>query len=271
MGKKKSVPVKAFWFTDAVVIPKFVTIITTLDARGRLNAGAYSLGTTYNVGKKNPQILMGVRRATHTFRNIEATSEFVVNFPSWEHLDAIMETARFWPAGVNELEHTAFDTEPSNTVRPPSIRQCRQHLECRLNRVLPVDEIQCFVLGDILDIVIDEDLAAMEREERIRAIDLPVYMGDVKKRYYYFSRTGEIAMRELLPPDKKAQQKLVFHMPWDPAAKEAFSQIPEQVQSVVAEFIEEIAQGKGATTMTLALFMEIVDQYAPPEFRERFG
>jgi len=271
MGAKKSVPVKAFWFTDAVVIPKFVTIITTIDDRGQVNAAPYSLGTTYNVGKKNPQILMGVRRATHTFRNIEATGEFVVNFPSWEHLDDIMQTARFWPAGVDELEHTRFDTEPSNTVRPPAIRQCRQHIECRLNKVLAVDEIQAFVLGDILDIVVDEELAAMEREARIRAIDLPVYMGDVKKRYYYFSRTGELAMRELLPPDKKGRSAQVFSMPWDADAREAFAAIPESVQNTVAEFIEEIARGKGATHMTHELFMEIVDQYAPPEFRERFG
>jgi hypothetical protein len=171
---------------------------------------------------------------------------------------------------VDELQYTRLDTEPSNTVKPPSIRQCRQHIECRLNKVLAVDEIQSFVLGDILDIVVDEELAAMDRGERIRAIDLPVYVGDVKKRYYYFSRTGEIEMRELMPPDKKAKQELVFRMPWDDAAREAFATIPEQVQSVVAEFIEEIALGKNATRMTHELLIEIVDQYAPPEFRERF-
>jgi flavin reductase (DIM6/NTAB) family NADH-FMN oxidoreductase RutF len=214
---------------------------------------------------------MGVRRATHTFRNIEATGEFVVNFPSWEHLDDVMQTARFWPAGVDELQYTAFETEPSNMVKPPAIRQCRQHIECRLNKVFAVDEIQAFVLGDILDIVVDEELIAMERGERIRAIDLPVYMGDVKKRYYYFSRTGELVMRELLLPDKNDQHVQVFTMPWDAGAQEAFAAIPERVRDVVAEFIEEIARGKGASRMTRELFMEIVDQYAPPEFRERFG
>lgn len=262
---------KAFWFSDVVVIPKFVTIITTVDAQGNVNAAPYSLGTTYNVGKKNPQILMGVRRATHTFRNIEATGEFVVNFPSWDHLDDIMQTARFWPSGEDELSYTSFETEPSNRVKPPSIRQCRQHIECRLNKVMAVDEIQSFVLGDILDIVVDEELAAMERGERIRAIDLPVYMGDVKKRFYYFSRVGELEMRELLPPDKQDLHEMVFTMPWDVAAKDAFSAIPETVQSVVAEFIEEIARGKGAARMTHELLIEIVDQYAPPEFRERFS
>jgi hypothetical protein len=51
-GIKKSVPVKAFWLSDAVVIPKFVTIITPVDAQGRVNAVPYSPGTTHNVGKK---------------------------------------------------------------------------------------------------------------------------------------------------------------------------------------------------------------------------
>jgi flavin reductase (DIM6/NTAB) family NADH-FMN oxidoreductase RutF len=185
VGEKKSIPVKAFWFSDVVVIPKLVTVITTLDEQGRVNAAPYSLATTCNVGKKQPQILMGVRRATHTFRNIAATGEFVIKFSLWEHLHDIMQTARFWPAGVDELQFTGFDAEPSNTVKPPSLRQCRQHIECRLNKVLEVDEIQSFVLGDILDIVVDEELIPLGRGKRIGSIDLPVYMGDEKKCYYY--------------------------------------------------------------------------------------
>jgi flavin reductase (DIM6/NTAB) family NADH-FMN oxidoreductase RutF len=271
MGKKKSIPVKAFWFSDVLVIPKLVTIITTIDEQGRVNAAPYSLGTTYNVGKKQPQILMGVRRATHTFRNIAATGEFVINFPSWEHLHDIMQTARFWPAGVDELQFTKFEPEPSNTVKPPSISQCRQHIECRLHKVLEVDEIQSFVLGDILDIVADEELIPLRRGERIRAIDLPVYMGDEKKRYYYYGRIGEIEMRELLPPEKRGEYEKVFTMQWDSAAQDEFYKIPENVQAVVVEFIEEIARNKGAQSMTHELFIDIVDQYAPPEFRERFG
>jgi flavin reductase (DIM6/NTAB) family NADH-FMN oxidoreductase RutF len=271
MGKKKSIPVKGFWFSDVLVMPKFVTIITTRDEQGRVNAAPYSMGTTYNVGKKSPQILMGVRRATHTFRNIDATGEFVINFPSWENLHDIMQTARFWPAGVDELQFTRFDAEPSNKVKPPSIRQCRQHIECRLHKVLAVDEIQSFVLGDILDIVVDEALIPLGRGERIRSIDLPVYLGDERKRYYYYGRIGEIEMRELLPPEKKSDSETVFSMLWDGAAQAEFNKIPENVRPVVAEFIEEIARGKGAAYMTRELFMDIVDQYAPPEFRERFG
>lgn len=61
---------------------------------------------------------------------------------------------------MDKLQYTDYETEPANTVAPPAIKQCRQHIECRLNKVVKVDKIQSFVLGDILDIVVDEDLAS---------------------------------------------------------------------------------------------------------------
>jgi hypothetical protein len=78
-------------------------------------------------------------------------------------------------------------------------------------------------------------------------------------------------MRELLPPEKKDESEKTFIMPWDLAAQDEFNKIPENAQPVVAEFIEEIGRNKGSQLMTHELFIDIVDQYAPPEFRERFG
>jgi hypothetical protein len=41
MGKKKSVGVSMFWYTDMIVIPEFVTIITTINKQGIVNAAPY--------------------------------------------------------------------------------------------------------------------------------------------------------------------------------------------------------------------------------------
>ena len=39
---KKEAKIRPFWYTDVWVFPKLITIITTFDQQGRLNAAPYS-------------------------------------------------------------------------------------------------------------------------------------------------------------------------------------------------------------------------------------
>jgi len=140
---KKKIPIKPFWYSDLLILPKVVTIITTLDDKGNVNAAPISLFTPYDVMTRQPQILLGMRKFGHTYKNIVATGEFVVNFPSAEFLDDIMETSRFYPEGLNELSNTRFTEVPSQEVSPPSLKECAQHIECRLHKFYGFDEGIC--------------------------------------------------------------------------------------------------------------------------------
>ena len=92
MTKKEEIKIKPFWYSDIWLWPKLITIITTLDKNGTVNAGPYSHIMQYDVMTKNPRMLIGFRQDSHTFVNIEETGEFVVNCPSASHLDDMMET-----------------------------------------------------------------------------------------------------------------------------------------------------------------------------------
>ena len=100
---KKTIPIKPFWYSDILVIPKVVTIITTVNKQGIVNAAPYSLFVPYDIMHNRPQVLVGMRKFSHTYKNIVATGEFVVNFPSAEFLDDVMETSRFYREGICEL------------------------------------------------------------------------------------------------------------------------------------------------------------------------
>ena len=91
MTKKEEIKIKPFWYSDIWLWPKLITIITTLDKNGTVNAGPYSHIMQYDVMTKNPRMLIGFRQDSHTFVNIEETGEFVVNCPSASHLDDMME------------------------------------------------------------------------------------------------------------------------------------------------------------------------------------
>jgi len=46
---KKTVPIKPFWYADVEVLPKLITIITTIDKKGKVNAAPYSQFIQYDV------------------------------------------------------------------------------------------------------------------------------------------------------------------------------------------------------------------------------
>lgn len=270
---KKSIPIKPFWYSDILVLPHLVTIITTVNEEGIINAAPFSYFTQYDVMNKNPRILVGMRKFAHTYKNIVATGEFVINFPSTEFLDDIMETCRFYPEGVNELDHTRFTTVASQKVSPPSIKECGQHIECRLHRNYELDKTQAHVIGDILAIVIDEDLISAGREERFKRLNLPISLGDEKRKYFYFGKIDTVEMIELKPPPKEEviDEEIKTKLEWEEGALKALQAVPSFVREMVVEMTEDVVQKEGADKVTHDRFMRLVKEYAPDDVLERFN
>ena len=266
MGEKKSIDIKMFWYTNILVIPKFVTIVTTLDKEGMINAAPYSLGTPFDVGKSHPQIILGMRKSSHSCQNAVETGEFVVNFPSSKHLQDVMETAQFMPKGENELDHTRFTTIPSKKVKPPSIKECPQHLECRFNDIIDLGFAQSFVIGDVVDIVVDEELISMNRHDRIRAVDPPVYLGDERRRNFYFGKIGEIELVKFHLPEKRDRRKKVrTKLPWENNALKELLKVPVFVREFVIEQVENIVKQSGFDNVTFEQYKKIEEEYMPQD------
>jgi flavin reductase (DIM6/NTAB) family NADH-FMN oxidoreductase RutF len=269
MGKR-CVDIKMFWYSDILVMPKFVTIITTVNNKGVVNAAPYSLGSPFDAGSENPQIMILMRSTSHTLKNITETGDFVINFPSWDQLDAVMETARFWPEGENELEHTTLTTVASMRVQPPSIQECRQHIECSLCKTIELGAVQSVVIGNIQAIVVDEHIPDMDRSNRITTLDPPIYLGDDRRRSFYFGRVGETQLRELKRPEKGHQALITTSIPWEPKALEKFSEVPEFMKETVVEVMESEARKAGLKIITSEFYTAIESLYAPKDIQERF-
>ncbi|NOQ86037.1 MAG: hypothetical protein GQ554_04045 [Deltaproteobacteria bacterium] len=269
---KKAVPIKPFWYADVVVLPKLITIITTIDKKGKVNAAPYSQFIQYDVMNQNPRVFIGMRKFSHTYQNIAATGEFVVNFPPADFLEDMMETCRFYPEGVNELEHTRFTQIPSQKVAPPSIKECGQIIECKLNKQYELDKIQGHVIGDIVALVFDEELIELGLEERFRKLNLPVGLGDEKRKYFYYGMIDKVEVHELKPPpkNKKMQGEIKTGMPWDKKALQSLKQVPSAIRSMVVEMSEDIVKEEGADKMTYERYMKLIEEYAPPDMMERF-
>jgi len=269
---KKTVPIKQFWYSDVVVFPRMVSIITTVNAAGDINAAPYAYFIQYDVLNKNPRIFLGMRKFTHTYQNILETGEFVINFPSADYLEDIMETCRFYPEGVNELEHTRFTAIASQKVSPPSIKECGQIIECKLNKQYELDKIQAHIIGDVVALVFDEELIELGREERFRRLNLPIGLGDEKRKYFYFGSIDKIEMLALKPPPKKEAQdeEIKTVMEWEPKALKELRDIPAAIRQMVIEMSEDIISKEGADKITYERYMKLVEEYAPRDLQDRF-
>ena len=160
--EKKSIELHIMWHINSLMHTFPVTLVTSMDLQGRINAAPYSLVIPFCSSPKNPQMLLIANKNWHTAKNIEATGEFVLNYPTADQLQEINETSRFYPEGVNELEHTSLTTMPSQFVHPPKIVECYQHVECRVREIIRPSQTQLNFIADVLDLSLDEGIHTPE-------------------------------------------------------------------------------------------------------------
>ena len=190
--QKKSIELHVMWHINALVHSFPITLVTTMDVQGRINAAPYSLVIPFCSSPKNPQMLLIANKNWHTAKNIMATGEFVLNYPTADQMKEINETARFHPEGVNELEHTSFTTLPSQYVRPPKIAECYQHVECRVKEIIKPAQTQLNFIADVLDLSQDEAIYEIPRLERTKKINTPIFLGVDEQQHYVFGKLGEL-------------------------------------------------------------------------------
>jgi len=157
---------------NALVAPRPIGWISTLDKDGRVNLAPYSFFNA--VSYTPPQVIFsgGPRPAApgaasdgtpmkDSVTNARETGEFVCNIATWELREAMNATSAHVPAGVDEFEMTGLTKAPSRLVKPPRVAECPVHLECVTVAVYPTLALpgrtgNMIVLGKVVGIHIDE-------------------------------------------------------------------------------------------------------------------
>ena len=163
--KKESIEMHVMWHIDQLMQPFPVTIVTTTDETGTVNAAPFSLVMPFCSSPQNPQMLLIVNKNWHTAKNIEATGEFVLNYPRADQLKDITEASRHYDREVNELElsNTRYTAIPSTCVTPPRIMECYQHIECRVREIIRPSQSQINIIADVLNVSLDDGLYEIPR------------------------------------------------------------------------------------------------------------
>lgn len=146
--------VNAYRLLTALVVPRPIAWVSTLDAQGRGNLAPHSFFTV--ASGKPPVVLFSSLGHKDTVRNIEETGEFVVNFAAEPLLDQVNASSAPFEHGEDEAELLGITTEPSQTVAPHRVAESPASIECRLERIVEVGSAYV-VFGAVTAITVRED------------------------------------------------------------------------------------------------------------------
>ena len=119
----------------ALVVPRPIGWISTIDGQGRVNLAPYSF---YNAVSGSPPMVYfsttgtyGDSPTKHSRRNAEETGEFVVNMVSAELAKEMNVTTTMVDYGVDEMKLAGLVAAPSRYVKPPRVAASPIALECK--------------------------------------------------------------------------------------------------------------------------------------------
>jgi flavin reductase (DIM6/NTAB) family NADH-FMN oxidoreductase RutF len=136
------------------ILPLPVTVITTVNASGVVNAAPYSC--VMPILRPLNLIAIALALPRDTLHNIRETSEFVVNVIGTPEFKKAMGTARNYPPGINELEAGGIESIHSKKVSPPRMKNAIGWIEAivdeeilRRRFSLIIGKVVCAEMNDV--------------------------------------------------------------------------------------------------------------------------
>ncbi|MBI0537778.1 flavin reductase family protein [Roseomonas sp. KE2513] len=144
----------------AIVAPRPIGWISTIDAAGRANLAPYSYFAI--VHNAPPMVAFGSEGLKHSAANARASGEFVFSLATRDLFEAMNASSGNQPADVSEFEAAGIEAAPSRMVRPPRVAASPAALECRVVHALELHDQQgrpssgFLTIGQVVGVHIDE-------------------------------------------------------------------------------------------------------------------
>jgi len=114
-------------------------LLVTQGADGKPNVMTIGWGTMGSIWSR-PVFIVLVRPSRHSYSRLEEVNEFTVNVPPPDLASAVSHCGTVSGRDHDKFQETGLTPIPSREVRPPIIKECVVHYECRTlhrNDVVP--------------------------------------------------------------------------------------------------------------------------------------
>ena len=143
-------PSERYKLLTALVIPRPIAWVTSVDIEGRTNAAPYSF---FNVFGQDPAIvILGLEHkadgtAKDTENNINTHNEFVVNLVTSDMLESMVETAASYAPDESEPDILGLSLTASHKVKPPRLTHAPVAIECERMMALSLSSERSIMIG----------------------------------------------------------------------------------------------------------------------------
>jgi flavin reductase (DIM6/NTAB) family NADH-FMN oxidoreductase RutF len=131
---------------------------------------AWAMPTSINP----PLVAISVAPRRHSHSLIEKTKEFVVNIPTMDMLNAALFCGRMSGKDHDKFKETGLTPSPARKVKPPIIKECVAHLECRLQGQFTTGDHTIFV-GEVVEAYADK--TAYANKYKLKKAKMIFHMG----------------------------------------------------------------------------------------------
>jgi len=133
--------------------PRLVVLVSCVDKGGKANV--ITLAWSMPVSINPPMVVMSIAPKRYSHRLIEETKEFVINIPTMDIVQETLFCGRRSGRSYNKFRETRLTTLPAKLVKPPIIKECVAHLECKLEEQITVGDHTLFI-GRVLTAYTDK-------------------------------------------------------------------------------------------------------------------
>jgi flavin reductase (DIM6/NTAB) family NADH-FMN oxidoreductase RutF len=200
----------------ALVVPRPIGWVSTLDRQGRANLAPYSF---FNAVSDRPPMLMFSSGGTKdSLRNILDTGEFTCSIATWALREAMNLSSAPVAPGVDEFALAGLGKADSRFVRPPRVAESPAAFECKLWQTLPLPPARpggapayTLVIGTVVGVYIDDAFVegGIVQSGKMRPLARLGYMD-----YAVLTPEALFTMNRPLASDD-GQQAVVTPGPWD--------------------------------------------------------
>ena len=144
----------------AIVAPRPIGWISTIDRNGRINLAPYSFFN--GISDAPPMVMFSSQGHKDSVRNIEETGQFVCNLATMRHAQQMNLTSAPLPHGECEMELAGLQSAPSRVVKPPRVADAPAALECEAVQIIRLMDMEgrpleaFMVIGQIVGVHIDK-------------------------------------------------------------------------------------------------------------------
>lgn len=134
----------------AIVAPRPIGWISTVDKQGRNNLAPYSYFNA--ISTRPPMVAFSSESLKDSVRNAMATGEFVCNLATATLADEMNKSSATVPSDVDEFELAKLATAPCRLVRPLRVAASPAALECKALDIINLRDLDGRELGHYLTI-----------------------------------------------------------------------------------------------------------------------